>query len=150
VVAVDEPLFYHLPPILSDRTSASGFLPLLVQALLTCCSKSSKVESVFQARRKELGQYFSSIISSTGTSLQVIEAIIKTVLHLRHFDPPFRKDILGYNFWLDIDLLLLSEAAIRTGSYATALMFLETAMRDGDNGADMDTFTPRVQQVRGY
>lgn len=149
VVAVDEPLFYHLPPILSDRTSASSFLPLLVQAVLTCCSKSSKVEPVLEARRKELGQYFSSILSTTGTSLQVIEAIIKTVLHLRHFDPPFRKDILGYNFWLDIDLLLLSEAAIRTGSYATALMFLETAMRDGDNGADMDTFTPRVQQVRG-
>ena len=74
-----------------------------------------------------------------------MEIIIKIVLHLRGFAPAFRTGVLAFNRWLEIDSVLLSEAAIKCGAFASALMFLE--MKHDDDAQRLDLLDPRVQKV---
>jgi hypothetical protein len=53
--------------------------------------------------------------------------------------------VLPSDHWLEIDPVLLSEAAIKCGAFASALMFLE--MKQGDDTQQLDLLDPRVQKV---
>jgi len=109
-----------------------------VQACLSCGSEKSIKERV-----RLLSDHLSSVLQYPSAGIETVRAILKIILHLRHFHPPYRPDLLGYNAWLKIDFLLLSEAAIKCGAFATALLFLESAV-PSDN---LDLYNSRVQKV---
>jgi len=138
LIAAEDPFYYAITPLLSDAASASDLLPFLVQACLSCGSEKSIKERV-----RLLSDHLSSVLQYSSAGIETVRAILKIILHLRHFHPPYRPDLLGYNAWLKIDFLLLSEAAIKCGAFATALLFLESAV-PSDN---LDLYNSRVQKV---
>ncbi|WVQ63855.1 uncharacterized protein L199_002011 [Kwoniella botswanensis] len=144
VVSTDDRFYQSLEPLLNSSTVSLRFLlPHLIQASLTC-GASIHPEIPFQ-RSKILSAHFSLIIQWPSASLGTIHSIIDTILHLRHFQPHYRNGELGYNAWLEIDYVLLSEAAVKCGAYATALLFLELA-RDQEGGGVEDD-DKRVQKI---
>ena len=52
---------------------------------------------------------------------------------------------MAFNSWLEIDPVLLSEAAIKCGAYATAMLFLEILKDVSDDQVDL--LDPRIQNV---
>lgn len=144
VIGADDRLYLSFIPLLESQPScAPTFLPWLVQALLTC--GSAKRKDIAEKRSATIAKYFSSILRYSSASIAAIETIIKIVLHLRGFPPAFRTGILAFNNWLDIDPILLSEAAIKCGAFASALLFLE--MYNDDEKRQLDLLDTRVQNV---
>ncbi|KAL7420991.1 Serine/threonine-protein kinase tel1 [Cryptotrichosporon argae] len=129
VIANDDAFYSSLQPMLKHSAVASDVLPYLVQATVT---KDA-------ARAPALSSYFSVILAQGD--VKTTESIIDIVLHLRNFHCPYAKGELSYNHWLDIDHLLLSEAAGRCGAFASSLLFLEMS----DHAVDLSQ--PRVQRV---
>ncbi|WWC63986.1 uncharacterized protein I303_106592 [Kwoniella dejecticola CBS 10117] len=143
VVATDDDFYTSLQPLLSsDGISLQHLLPHIVQATLTC--GASQNPEITLTRVRLFSEHFTGVIQYPAASLDVIHTIIDTILHLRHFQPNYRNGELGYNAWLEVDYVLLSQAAVRIGAYATALMFLELA-RDQDGG--IQEGDGRVQKI---
>jgi ataxia telangiectasia mutated family protein len=144
VLSTDDVFYSCLVPLMQSQAGcASTMLPWLVQSLLTCGSAKSK--SVAEFRSTLLSRYFSQIIQWNQASVGAVEIIIRVVLHLRGFAPAFRTGVLSFDHWLEIDPVLLSEAAIKCGAFASALMFLE--MKHDDDTQRLDLLDPRVQNV---
>lgn len=141
VAASSEPIFGHLSPILDRLDAARRLLPLATQALLSLPKDRSRGKPY----REVLSAYFTNALNAHHAHDDVLSAVISTVLHLRHYQPARNSDALAYEQWLDIDRVLLSRAAIKTGAYASALLFLETA-RSEDN-KQVDIFDNKVQDV---
>jgi ataxia telangiectasia mutated family protein len=145
-LAADEAFYSHLGPILSSTGSnVIEFLPYLVQASLTHGVDPKKTSG--PERSKQLSAYFTMILQSSVADTKTVEIIIKIILHLRHFVPPWRTTTLGHNAWLDIRPILLSQSAIKCDAYATALLFLEQAKEILPKGHDLDMLAPEVQSV---
>ncbi|WWC73055.1 uncharacterized protein I206_107020 [Kwoniella pini CBS 10737] len=143
VVSADDPFYISLRPLFSSKdVSLRSFLPHIIQATLTC--GAAQHTDITLNRSKILSDHFTMVIQYPAASLDVIHTIIDTILHLRHFQPHYRKGELGYNAWLEIDYVLVSEAAVKIGAYATAMMFLELARDQGDGIRDGDT---RIQKI---
>lgn len=144
VLSEDDTFYRSFKPLLQASTdSASRILPWYILAVLTV--GSAKSNEVASARSATLSSYFVKIIQSRSASESAIKTIIKTVLHLRGFMPHYKKGVMAFNRWLDIDPILLSEAAIRCGAFATALLFLEM-LKDSEERS-VDLLDPRVQEV---
>lgn len=144
VLSTDDAFYACFVPLMDSQAGcASTMLPWLVQSLLTCGSAKSK--SVAEARSSLLSRYLSQIIQWSQASVGSVEIIIRIVLHLRGFAPAFRSGVLAFDHWLDIDPVLLSEAAIKCGAFASALMFLE--MKHDDDAQRLDLLDHRVQNV---
>jgi ataxia telangiectasia mutated family protein len=81
-----------------------------------------------------------------------MRVVVDISLHLRYLNPPYkRSDELAFEKWLDIDPMLLSEAALRCGNYATALMYLENVRSYAKHARrEVDMFDKRVQDVSAY
>ena len=124
-------------------STTCDLLPYLVQAYLS--SRAVIDKGQIEDRVRLLSGHFVMVLQYPLAATDTILAILKIVLHLRHFQPPYRSDLLGYDFWLDIDFLLLSEASIRCEAYTTALLFLESAR--AKNASAVDLFDVRVQNV---
>lgn len=150
VTSLDEPIYHHLRPLLllTIGVSATSFIPLLIRAVLSGSGVSSRV--TIKDRSQHLSAYFTALLQSSTTSTEVVQAIVKTVLHLRNFDPPHSSQVLQYNQWLQIDYLLLSDGAIKCKSYTTALLFLELAISDHYSSGTPSLFDSRVQNVRFF
>lgn len=127
-------LFYAQlsPSIRSDPSFAAEMLPVLVHGVLL----SNETDT-----RRILSRYFSSILMEEGASASRCQAIVGTVLHLRHFEPiPTETvDPLAHNKWLDIDFKLLSRGAMSCGAYTTALLFLELDANSSETLGDAQT-----------
>jgi len=144
VLSTDDAFYSAFTPLLEPQAGcASTMLPWLVQSLLT--GGSAKGKGVAEARSALLSRYFSQIMLWKSASVGSVEIIIRIVLHLRGFSPAFRTEVLAFNHWLEIDPILLSEAAIKCGAFASALMFLE--MKHDEDTGKLDLLHPRVQNV---
>ena len=144
VLSTDDVFYACLVPLLGLKGGCSAtMLPWLVQSLLTCGSAKSK--SVAELRSSLLSRYFSQIIQWNPASVEAVDIIIRIVLHLRDFTPAFRTGPLAFEHWLEIDPVLLSEAANKCGAFASALMFLE--VKNDDDTRKLDLLDPRVQNV---
>jgi ataxia telangiectasia mutated family protein len=144
VLAADDPFYRSFIPLLDlSAKTASDFLPWFVQALLTV--GSAKRVEVAEQRSSILSAYFTKVIQWSAASKNAIATIIKTVLHLRGFVPGFRTGVMAFNSWLEIDPVLLSEAAIKCGAFATAMLFLEILKDIRDDQVDL--LDPRIQNV---
>jgi ataxia telangiectasia mutated family protein len=144
VLSTDDVFYSCFVPLLEPQAGcASTMLPWLVQSLLTCGSAKSKL--VAESRSSLLSRYFTQIIQWSQASVGAVQIIIWIVLHLRGFAPAFRAGVLAFDHWLEIDPVLLSEAAIKCGAFASALMFLE--MKHDDDAQRLDLLDPRVQNV---
>lgn len=149
-LAAQEDQFYScLQPLLNTQGSAAvELLPFLVQAVLT--SSTEEQPDATTNRATVLSDYFSQVLQYPTASMQTVEAIIQIILHLRHFKPPYGSGELSYDHWLNIDALVLSEAAGRCGAFASSLLFLEMADdRDEEPGASIQLSNARVQKVSG-
>ncbi|KAK4687247.1 serine-protein kinase ATM, partial [Tremellales sp. Uapishka_1] len=120
------------PVLAASGTAVVDFLPYLVQAVLTIVKRADVGAA--------MSGHFTLVLNWPSVSTQTIETILHIVLHLRHFRP-----IDASKSWLDIDPLLLSEAAIKCGAYATSLLFLEMANDASEDALDM--FDSRVQVI---
>ena len=127
------------------QSSAKDLLPLLVQCCLSCYDATEMTD--LKERFRTLSSYFSIILQYPTADIETIRAVVNIILHLRQFHPPYRTDELGYESWLEVDSMLLSEAALRCGSYATALMFLELARLGKKGYKTLDLYDARVQKV---
>ena len=135
-------LVSHLDSI---RSAARDLLPLLVQVCLSLWE--AKDEDIVKERIRALSTHFTAVLSDPLADTETLRAIVDVVLHLRHFNPPYRKDDLGYEGWPDIDTMLLSEAALKCGSFVTALMFLELTQSYKKGAKPVELYDPRVQKV---
>lgn len=145
LAARDDPFYLSLQPLLSSPGSATtGFLPYLVQAVISCGFEEHPDQSLHRAA--VLSDHFSQVLQYPSAAAETLEAIINIVLHLRNFQPPHLSNDLAYNHWLSIDPLVLSEAAGRCGAFASSLLFLELA-NDWNDDSGCDLTSPRVQKV---
>ncbi|KAG8989610.1 Serine/threonine-protein kinase tel1 [Tulasnella sp. JGI-2019a] len=104
----------------TNRIFAEEALPILTRCVLEKAEDNG-------LSRKALSLYFAQILQYEQAAVESRRSIIHVILHLRSFNPPNRSDPLAYNDWLDLDYLLLANAARACGAYATALLFLELA-----------------------
>lgn len=114
--------------ISNDPNFAQQILPVLVQVILQKETTADKPISL------ALSRYFTSVLSLSDVDISCIRAIIDIVLHLRTLKcDKSEPDPLRYDKWLQIDYVLLARCAIKTGSYTTALLFLELSVEyNGD------------------
>ncbi|KAL1411153.1 Serine/threonine-protein kinase tel1 [Vanrija albida] len=145
----DDPFYAGLQPLLQTKgKEATDFLPYLVQATLTCGAAKHMPDT--QHRMGVLTDHFTQVLQSLGAAVETLEMIIQIVLHLRNFQPPYATGELSYNQWLNIDPLVLSEAAGRCGAFASSLLFLEMANdypRDDKGSSGLNLSDARVQAV---
>lgn len=136
-----------LQPMLSAKGNAAMvLLPFLVQAVLIC--ESHEDPELAPRRAGILSDHFAQVLQYPMASSQTVEAVIQIVLHLRTFKPLYATGELAYNHWLNIDPLVLSEAAGKCGAFASSLLFLEMAKdRDDVGNQDLDLSSPRIQKV---
>lgn len=128
--------FVDVDTVLSASSEfAERALPLLVQAVLAL-----KEDKTTVASKGLLSRYFESLLRHSSVPDPVKMAIINMVLHLRHLKPSSATSPLAYNHWLDIDCLLLSQAAIQCRAFTTALLFLElrNEHHPGDRSDDIN------------
>jgi serine-protein kinase ATM len=126
VLATHDPLYVPLTTLLqSSPAFAEEMLPVLVHTILQ--SEITQRSSTASARNV-LSDFFTSILKSSMSCIQCIDAVVNTVIHLRNFMPPQTSDTLAYDKWLAIDFVLLSRSAVACNSYTTALLFLELAV----------------------
>jgi len=145
-LAIDDPFYKSIVPLLgTSNTITSGLLPILVQAFLS--SNKSNLKNRDKQRIDLLSRHLSAVLQFSSASIDAIRAVVQIVLHLRHFHPLYRTDLLGYDSWLDIDFLLLSEASIRCGAFASALLFLESSASNRKANDKLDLYDPRVQNI---
>ena len=130
-VLADHDSFYsRLPPILqSDSEFAEQVTPILVHILLSTSIGDTKTA---EPPRVILSQFLARVLNSPASSMSSLRAVVNTVLHLRHSQPPHPSEELAYNKWLDLDFMLLSKSAILSGAYTTALLFHELALEYSD------------------
>jgi len=146
-LAAEDDVFYAcLRPLLATHGNAAiELLPYLVQAVLTCGATTHPDDT---AKRAEiLTSHFTQILQFPMAAPETIEAVIRIILHLRHFQPPYGTGELAYNHWLNVDPIVLSEAAGKCGAYASSLLFLEMANDRDESGTALDLSASRVQKV---
>jgi ataxia telangiectasia mutated family protein len=146
-LAVRERFYAALPDLFAAIPSAAGdLLPLLVQASLAV---EADQRGDLKERHSTYTKYLTKVLASPQSSVDTLRVIVDISLHLRYLNPPYkRSDELAFEKWLDIDPMLLSEAALRCGNYATALMYLENVRSDAKSAPrDIDMFDNRVQKV---
>jgi ataxia telangiectasia mutated family protein len=131
--------------------AAEELLPLLVQSSLSIwlsgSGKNSAAKNELKDRQHSLSVYFTKVLQYPSASVETVKAVIDIMLHLRNYHPPYRTDELGYEAWLDIDHLLLSQSALKCGSFATSLMFLDFSRDDLTGEAKIQLTDQRVQNV---
>ena len=146
-MAARQPSYSVLPTLFDAIPSAArDLVPIIVQAALSVTDPAAK--SDLQERYKSLSTHLMAVLQYPCASIDTLRAVVDIILHLRNFQPPYRQEELGYESWLDVDKLSLSEAALKCGSYASALMFLEGVRSDRkDKRRAVDLYDKRVQQV---
>lgn len=146
VLAADDRFYQAFRPLLeAEADIANRFLPWFVQAILSC--GSAKRKEVAEARSRLLSSYFQAVMVTSTSAVEVVNTIVQVVLHLRQFRPAYRLGVLSYNEWLSIDPVVLAQASIRCGAFATALLFLEMANEEGVGKTGLDLFDNQVQSV---
>ena len=117
--------FYaQLAPLLARSIPfAEEILPVLVHTLL----QEGAGNATGVSTKKQLSDYFTSVLQTDGVSRSCLRAVVDVVLHLRNFTPSGSTDCLAHDKWLDVDFHLLAKGAVASGSYTTALLFLELA-----------------------
>ncbi|WWD21232.1 hypothetical protein CI109_105716 [Kwoniella shandongensis] len=145
-VSADDEFYSSLEPLLATpNLPLTNFLPYLVQATLTCGADKSSETSM--ERSKALSEHFTMVLQWPSASVATVQTILDVILHLRHYQPFYRNERLGYNAWLEVDYLLLSNAAaIKCGAYATSMLFLELA-RDQERQSPVELSNSTVQQI---
>ena len=146
-LAVRERFYAALPDLFSAIPSAAGdLLPLLVQ---TSLAVDADQRNELRERHATYTKYLTKVLASPQSNVDTLRVIINISLHLRYLNPPYkRSDDLAFEKWLDIDPMLLSEAALKCGDYATALMYLENVRSDTKNARrEVDMFDKRVQKA---
>ena len=123
VLSKTDAFFAHLTTVLrGSSTFAEQVFPVLVYTLL----QQNHTENGMSAR-SILSEYFKKLLSESTLDNRCHSAIVNLVLHLRNYRPENAQDALQYNYWLDLDYVLLSQSAIKCGAYTTSLLFLELA-----------------------
>jgi serine-protein kinase ATM len=131
-LSADDAFFGHLSAVFqSNSTLAERLLPHLVLAVLLQHDGNPNSP---ESPRTILSGYFSLLLRSSFCDSAIRRSILNVILYLRHSAPSRPAHPLAYNTWLDVDWLLLGEAAVKCKTYTTALLFLETR-RDGWTGA---------------
>ncbi|KAF9218963.1 hypothetical protein BS17DRAFT_718960 [Gyrodon lividus] len=108
---------------------AEEILPVLVHTLLS--RELSQGASSGISARKQLSDYFTTVLETEAVSRSYMRAIVDVVLHLRNFRPVHSDDWLAHDKWLDVNFRILAKSAVGCGSYTTALLFLELAFEYG-------------------
>ena len=142
--------FAPLPTLFREMPfTASDFLPLLVHAVLlpTTASSGKSKDTTHTQSAQILSAYFTQILHSPKIPSQILERIVAIMLHLRHFQPPHQTDDLAFESWLDVDPMLLSQAALRCNEFVTALMFLELDRSKRVGQEPLDLYDPDIQHV---
>ncbi|KAG8966808.1 Serine/threonine-protein kinase tel1 [Tulasnella sp. 419] len=123
ILAEKEKIFSQLVLALTSNVDlATELLPILTRCVLTT---PLTVQSSRSAK-DIVSKYYTGLLRNKDTCVECRQSIVQVILHLRHFNPPYESsDQLAYNLWLNIDFLLLGEAAMMCGAYTTALLFLE-------------------------
>lgn len=136
-LAARNPFYGAIALILrSSATVAENTMPVLVHVLLEG-ERSARSANADDALRTALSDHFDEVLSFGDADVRCLRAIIDTVLHLRHFQPPGIRDSLAYETWLRVDYRLLAKNAVRCGAYTTALLFLELAAGEaGEHSPD--------------
>ncbi|KAG8881998.1 Serine/threonine-protein kinase tel1 [Tulasnella sp. 332] len=129
-----------LEALRNNRIFAEEALPVLTRCVLETADDDGR-------SRRALSHYFARILQYGPAAIQSKRSIIHVVLHLRFFLPPGQSDPLAYADWLELDYLLLANAANACGAYTTALLFLELASEHIPEGAreDYDTAAEGIQ-----
>lgn len=164
ITARDLAFYARLRPfVLSPTADLGPVLPLLVQAYLAILpilerkasqgqkgkeqdNEREKIQAAVSKRQAPLEAVIHAALRNPAAADGVLQAILETVLHLRSYRPPYRPDPLGYNLWLNLDYLLLAEAGVKVGSFATALLFLEVGKLDVPM-SKLELSDPRLQKV---
>lgn len=120
----DEFFLLARPVFLVSSAYASRLLPHLVKALLLPTVSSPNGDSL-TLPKPIISDYLRSILQQPTVTVEIKRSVIDIVLHLRYFMPHNASTPLAYNDWLELDYLLLADAAIRCRAYSTALLFLE-------------------------
>jgi ataxia telangiectasia mutated family protein len=114
-----------LPVLHASSDYASRLLPHLVKEVLL-----QRPSSGSPLPKPLLSSYLQSVLQQPSTAVEIKRSVIDIVLHLRHSTPEKDSSPLAYNEWLEIDYLLLADAAIHSRAYSTALLFLELGHED--------------------
>ncbi|KIJ55813.1 hypothetical protein M422DRAFT_220613 [Sphaerobolus stellatus SS14] len=127
IVGQKEVFYAQLRPFAaSDPSFAEEIIPILVYQTLTISIDNA---------RTAISEFFTSILQTGHETASRV--VVNTVLYLRHFHPVKSvQDPLAYDRWLDIDYHLLSQAAMLSGAYTTALLFLELAREYSDSSEE--------------
>jgi len=114
-----DPFYAQLQPVVdADEGFAAELFPVAVHELLR--RQDGGVS------RKVLSEFFRRVLNHKASSVPTLQTIVETCLHLRNFQHnPIDDSATGNNRWLDIAFPMLSMAAVKCGSYTTALLFLE-------------------------
>ncbi|CAE7216508.1 unnamed protein product [Rhizoctonia solani] len=115
----------------TDETIAKQLLPVLIHAVLQHEDHQlgvPKDQYDAQTARSRISTYFTGLLTRDSICTSVIDCLIQVMLHLRNFYPLSEvepRNMLAYNYWLDVDYRLLAEGALRCGAYTTGILFLE-------------------------
>ncbi|KAJ1306984.1 hypothetical protein OPQ81_007964 [Rhizoctonia solani] len=115
----------------TDEIIAKQLLPVLIHAVLQHEDHQLGVPKDrydAETAKNRISSYFTDLLTRDSISTPIIDCLIQVVLHLRNFYPLSGvepRDMLAYNYWLDIDYRLLAEGALRCGAYTTGILFLE-------------------------
>ncbi|ODO04804.1 hypothetical protein I350_05414 [Cryptococcus amylolentus CBS 6273] len=139
VASHQDPFYLSINPLLSSQVPLRHLLPYLVHAVLIC-DKSNKASP---KNSRILARYFEQVVQSSQASTETIQTVIDISLYLRQYQAPHTSGKED-NEWLSIDLVTLSQAAIRCDSYVTALLFLELAR---DQPVPPDLTRSNIQRI---
>ncbi|ORY28799.1 hypothetical protein BCR39DRAFT_533939 [Naematelia encephala] len=132
VIGVLEPAYWHMQILLQEQGfDARRILPFLTKIFLS--EEPGLSASTGKARAMTLSTHFEEVLKDHRASTESKRVIVDIIVYLRHHQPPYDKDILGYNRWLSLDPLLLAFAASTCNAFVTSLMFLEAAVSEGPN-----------------
>ncbi|KAI5895314.1 uncharacterized protein SCHCODRAFT_02228065 [Schizophyllum commune H4-8] len=113
----------------TDVEFATTIFPILLHTLLHWEQENARSEEL--RYRQAFSVYFTSILRSDTAPAPCKEVIVRSVLHLRHYQPSHSgkevEDACAYDMWLDIDYLLLAQSALTCRMYTTSLLFLDLA-----------------------
>ncbi|KAL1659015.1 hypothetical protein GGF50DRAFT_66148 [Schizophyllum commune] len=113
----------------ADVEFARTIFPTLLHTLLHWEQENVRSEEL--RYRQAFSVYFTCILQSDTAPAPCKEVIVRSILHLRHYQPSHSgkevEDACAYDKWLDIDYLLLAQSALTCRMYTTSLLFLDLA-----------------------
>lgn len=125
ILAHEDAFFAQLTPVFAaSATFTHRLLPHLVHAVLQLPEANPGASAGHH--KAVLSSYLTSLLRSPSSTTVIKRSILDVVLHLRHFQPDKPDPAsVAHEQWLEIDYLLLSQAAVQCRAYTTALLFLE-------------------------